>query len=134
MARAAQPLPSPGAVALFTAVALALAGGCAPAAPPPDQATTPATLPPGLPADVEQLRGLPAPELARLLGTPDFVREEPPAVVWQYRGAECVLDLFFYRGGDELRVAYADAHDRGVIRVSQSDCYADLAARRARPL
>jgi hypothetical protein len=87
-----------------------------------------------LPPDVEHLRGLSAADLERLLGEPEFVRQEPPAVIWQYRSAECVLDLFLYRSADELRVAYAEAHDRGVIRVSQSDCYAGLIASRARPL
>jgi hypothetical protein len=87
-----------------------------------------------LPPDVERLRGLSAADLERLLGEPEFVRQEPPAVIWQYRSAECVLDLFLYRSADELRVAYAEAHDRGVVRVSQSDCYAGLIASRARPL
>ncbi|HKX09569.1 MAG TPA: hypothetical protein VJN67_15325, partial [Stellaceae bacterium] len=81
-----------------------------------------------------QLRGYPAADLARRLGEPDFVREEPPAVIWQYRSADCVLDLFLYRDGDELRVTYAEARDRELIRVPQSDCYAGLVARRARPL
>ncbi|HXP75395.1 MAG TPA: hypothetical protein VN823_14725 [Stellaceae bacterium] len=75
-----------------------------------------------------------APELARLLGEPDFVRQEPPAVVWQYRGTDCVLDLFLYRSADDLRVAYAETRDRGAARIPQSECYADLVAARARPL
>jgi len=87
-----------------------------------------------LPPDVERLRGLSAADLERLLGEPEFVRQEPPAVIWQYRSAECVLDLILYRSADVLRVAYAEAHDRGVVRVSQSDCYAGLIASRARPL
>jgi hypothetical protein len=129
MARRARPLPF-SVVAHVAAAVLAFASGCARVEPPHDRPAPP----PSLPADVEQLRGLPAPDIARLLGEPDFVREEPPAVIWQYRSADCVLDLFFYRGGDELRVAYAEARDRGLIRVSQSDCYADLVAGRARPL
>ena len=129
MACRAQPLPV-SVVAHFAAAALAFASGCTRAEPPRAHPAPPASLP----ADVEQLRGLPAPDLARLLGEPDFVREEPPAVIWQYRGADCVLDLFFYRDRDEFRVAYAEARDRGLIRVSQSDCYADLVAARARRL
>lgn len=133
MACRARPLRfSVGFAAFLIIVAPALMGACARVEPHSEQAT--AKPPARLPADVEQLRGLSAPELARILGEPDFVREEPPAVIWQYRGAGCVLDLFFYRGGDELRVAYAEARDRGLIRVSQSDCYADLVAGRARPL
>jgi hypothetical protein len=90
--------------------------------------------PADLPADVEQLRGHAAADLARRLGESDFVRQEPLAVIWQYRSADCVLDLFLDRDGDQLRVAYAEARDRDLDRVSQSDCYADLVARRARPL
>jgi hypothetical protein len=90
-------------------------------------------LPTGLPPDVEELRGLDASELARRLGEPDFLREEPPAVIWQYRNDDCVLDLFLYRSGDSLQVAYAETHDREPVRVAQSDCYAEIVARRARP-
>src|SRR5262249_51248319 len=125
--RARQRRSSISLVGFFIVIAL---GACARVElVPPERAP-----PSGLPTDVEGLRGLTAVELARLLGEPDFLREEPPAVVWQYRGANCVLDLFFYRSADELRVAYAETHDRGVVRVSQSDCYADLVAGRARPL
>jgi hypothetical protein len=84
--------------------------------------------------DIEKLRGLTAAQLAELLGEPDFVRPEPPAMVWQYRGSECVLDVFLYRGADEFRIAYAETRDRGPVRVSQFDCYADLMASRVRPL
>jgi len=114
------------------AVAPTFAGACGRVEPQSGQAS-PAPAP-VLPADVEQLRGVPVSEPAQRLGEPDLVREEPPAVVWQYRSDDCVLDLFFYRGGDELRIAYAEAHDRGSIRVAQSDCYADLLSRRSRPL
>lgn len=111
----------------------ALMCACARVEPLPTQ-TGPAAQPAGLPPDVEKLRGLTAPELARFLGEPDFVRQEPPAVVWQYRGTDCVLDLFLYSSADDLRVAYAETRDRGAARVSQSECYADLVAARARPL
>ena len=109
-----------------------LIGACA--SPPLASSSSAPVQTANLPPDVERLRGLSAADLARLLGEPEFIRQEPPAVIWQYRSAECVLDLFLYRSADELRVAYAETHDRGVIRVSQSDCYADLAASRARPL
>ena len=130
MARRARPLRASVAALPFL---LALVTACAPVepaspAPPPAQ-------PAAFPSDVDQLRGFPAADVAGRLGKPDFVREEPPAVIWQYRSSDCVLDLFLYRDSDELRVAYAEAHDREfVVRVSQSDCYAGLVARRARPL
>ena len=111
----------------------ALVGDSAPAEPVAGEPPA-AALPARLPREVERLRGLTAAELARHLGKPDFVRAEPPAVVWQYRSTHCVLDLFLYRSEDEYRIAYAETHDRGLVRVLQSDCYADLVATRARPL
>ena len=129
MARRARPLRASVAALPFL---LALLPACARVEPA--SLAAPSIGPAGLPPDTDQLRGYPAADLARRLGAPDFVREEPPAVIWQYRSADCVLDLFLYRNGDELRVAYAEARDRGLIRISQPDCYAGLVARRARPL
>ncbi len=133
MARRARPLRSFVAfVSFLMAVAPAALGACARVQPVVPRA--PPAPPADLPSDVEQLRGFPAAELARRLGEPDFVREEPPAVVWQYRSEDCVLDLFFYRSGDELLLAHAETRDREVAGASASDCYAEVVARRARPL
>jgi hypothetical protein len=123
--------PHRSSAAFLMLFAPALIGACARVEPASSQ--TPPPQPGGLPSGIEKLRGLPGGELARLLGEPDFVRDEPPAVIWQYRGTDCVLDLFLYRNGDALRVADVETHDRGPIRVSQSDCYADVVASRAQP-
>ena len=79
--------------------------------------------------EFKQLTGLNEAELWRLLGKPDFRRHEAPAEIWQYRSADCVLDLFLYRSAGKYRVAYAETHNRGVISVSQTSCYAGLVAR-----
>jgi hypothetical protein len=55
-----------------------------------------------------ELTGLRQAEILALLGEPDFRRSEPPAELWQYRAADCVLDLFFYGGSDGLRVTTAE--------------------------
>jgi hypothetical protein len=115
-------------------------GGCqAPEPVSQSAAPTPAEPPAPVqsastPPDFEKLQRLTAAELLRLLGEPDFRRQEPPAEVWQYRGADCVLDLFLYKSADGYRVAYADTRNRGLIRVSQSRCYDDLIQTRERPL
>lgn len=88
--------------------------------------------PPAAGVEFKQLNGLGEAELRHLLGEPDFRRHETPAEIWQYRGADCVLDLFLYRSAGRYRVAYAETHDRGVISVSQSSCYAGLVARHPR--
>lgn len=35
-------------------------------------------------------------ELQNLLGQPHTVRDEPPAMVWQYVSAACKVDVYFY--------------------------------------
>jgi len=63
----------------------------APAKPPPPSLTLP------------QLVGRSEAEVARLLGTADNLREEPPAAVWEYRTETCELDLFFYMDMENQR-------------------------------
>ncbi len=84
--------------------------------------------------DFQGLVGLSAADLRRLLGEPDFRRQESLAEFWQYRTADCVLDLFLYSDGSAYRVVHADTRDRGFLRVSQSNCYGALVqARSGRP-
>jgi hypothetical protein len=46
--------------------------------------------------DPGQLLGLDIKSLTRLLGTPRFMRRDPPAQLWRYRDEDCILDLFLY--------------------------------------
>ncbi len=46
--------------------------------------------------DPTQLIGLAPDAINRLLGPPSLLRTEPPAQVWQYKIADCVLDIFLY--------------------------------------
>jgi len=46
--------------------------------------------------DPGQLLGLDVKSLTRLLGTPRFMRRDPPAQLWRYRDEDCILDLFLY--------------------------------------
>ncbi len=94
-------------------------------------AAAPAT--PSSPAapDFQGLVGLSAADLRRLLGEPDFRRQEPLAEFWQYRTADCVLDLFLYSDGRAYHVVHADTRDRGFLRVSQSNCYGALVQARS---
>ena len=113
----------------FLTVTLGLISACARVEP---TAIAPAAA--GLPTHVEQLRGVAAAELARRLGEPDFVRAEPPGVIWQYRSDDCVLELILYPSGDQLLVAYAETRERELTGAEQSGCYAEILALRARPL
>lgn len=44
----------------------------------------------------ERLVGKSEDDIRRLIGEPANVREEPPAVVWNYSSAGCGLSVFFY--------------------------------------
>lgn len=58
--------------------------------PPPKPAEAGAAL------SLPELVGMSEEQVARLLGTADTLREEPPATVWGYKAGTCALDLFFY--------------------------------------
>ena len=51
--------------------------------------------------------------LEALLGMPGFTRAEADAQVWQYRGRDCVLDVYLYSDGlaGPYRVAYFEIRD-----------------------
>jgi hypothetical protein len=66
---------------------------------PQEQASLPPvpTPPPTVrPFEPQRLVGLTRPEVQALLGAPVTVREQPPALVWAYRGDDCGLELSFY--------------------------------------
>lgn len=101
-------------------------------------AVEPFNPPPPVSPDFGKLNGLSGADITRLLGEPDFRRQEPPALVWQYRAADCVLDLVLYGEpgfGDAsslYRVAYAQTRDRGQAKISQATCYQGLVEARAK--
>lgn len=69
-----------------------------PAPPAPAQAPR---LPPGPPPprpqfDLQSLIGLGEQDITAVLGEPRQVRNDPPAMVWDYQAAGCAMSLFFY--------------------------------------
>lgn len=62
--------------------------------------------------ELSRLHDMDAPQVEALVGSPDFRRVEPPAELWQYRTADCVVDLFFYGQSEERRVVHEDARSR----------------------
>ena len=125
-------LLSPWAIILPTALVLA---GCTAtdepeAAPPQEEAAVeePVGMPENPPAspsmpysgvavlppindDPTQLMGLDRDELNEKLGEPSLIRRDGDAEVWQYRGENCVLDLFLY--GPVKKVELVDLRNRG---------------------
>ncbi len=69
-------------------------------------------------------------KVADLLGTPDLIREEAAAAVWQYRGRACVLDVFFYPAEGVLKVQHLEARDATAALLPTRRCLKALLRRR----
>jgi len=68
--------------------------------------------------EIKDLAGLQPADVVAILGPPDLRRDEPPAELWQYRAADCVLNLFFYREAGSYRLAHAEAWQRALTSGS----------------
>jgi hypothetical protein len=53
---------------------------------------------PILSGDPAAFIGLGDADLSRALGEPRQVRKDEPAEIWQYSGADCVVDFYLYQG------------------------------------
>jgi len=113
--------PWPGDSAAPTAAPRSGTDAAVAPAPPRQAALPPAREPPPEPPPeppkLEELRGLDAAQLTRLLGKPTLLREEATAQMWQYRSESCVLHLFLYPApgagsGGEKRVRHVEARPR----------------------
>lgn len=110
---------------LTLGLTLALLGACSAAPSPeslPPSSSVAAPPAPTRPWVMRQFNGLSAAELVARLGEPDFRHAEPPAELWQYRGADCVLDLFLYPQAGSERVVYSEARDRSLVRAGVGQC------------
>ena len=115
---------------LLLAAALALSAcqtgrGEPPVATPAQAAVTPAAAPiaavtapasqvaalPPIDDDPDKLLGLDRDGLSARLGTPDLIRREAPAEIWQYVGGDCVFDVVLYQRGVDYAVSYLEARD-----------------------
>ncbi|HET6620515.1 MAG TPA: hypothetical protein VFG64_11275 [Dongiaceae bacterium] len=81
---------------------------------------------PILSGDPASFIGLGGSELSRTLGEPKQVRKDEPAEIWQYSGADCVVDFYLYRNADGLSVAYLEARDRTAAAAPTDRCVKSL--------
>lgn len=80
-------------------------------------------------ADPRVLVGLTGAEVADLLGRPGFVRRDAPAEIWQYRGGDCVLDVFLYTEPGGARVQHVELRARQLTQSTTTACFAGLLGR-----
>lgn len=102
---------------LCVGAVLALLAGCSAAGPGPLRSPTTARQ-----LATEPLTGLSAQQVVALLGEPDFRRSEPPAELWQYRSADCVLDLFLYGDAAGVHVVHSETRDRSLVPAGAGRC------------
>ncbi len=108
-----------GRVAGLTTVVAAAALVSACASPSPGAANSPGAMGsigrPGshVPA-LKELNGLQPPQILAMLGQPDLRRDEPPAEIWQYRAADCVLNLFFYEDAGSYKLTHTETWQRNL--------------------
>jgi hypothetical protein len=81
---------------------------------------------PILSGDPASFIGLGGAELSRTLGQPKQVRKDSPAEIWQYSGADCVVDFYLYAGDAGLAVAYMEARDQTAESTPTDRCVKSL--------
>ncbi len=113
--------------ALSVLAACAGPGSGSGAKPPPAMPVVAAAPVPSRPvlevAQLGSLKSLSSQALVARLGQPDFTRQDPPAEIWQYRGATCVLDVFLYPEDDgQMKVALAATRDRERLQAPEDAC------------
>ena len=105
--------------AAAAAAAIAIAGALTACASPGDSATSTTATTSSFAhegksraLDIKDLAGLKPNDVLSMLGKPDLQRTEPPAELWQYRAADCVLNLFFYSDAGGSHLTHAEAWQR----------------------
>ncbi len=91
--------------------------------PPPPETRT-ANLPP--PVNPQRIMGLTRAQLSDFLGKPHFRRRDITAEIWQYRHAECTLDVFLYESGNDYRVLHFEMRQGKAAAASRTRCLAAL--------
>ena len=77
--------------------------------------------------DANSFIGLGDAELSRALGQPKQVRKDEPAEIWQYSGADCVVDFYLYAGdAGGLAVAYMEARNQAAESTPADRCVQSL--------
>jgi hypothetical protein len=89
---------------------------------------------PILSGDSASFIGLGGADLSRTLGEPKQVRKDEPAEVWQYAGADCVVDFYLYQAASGgLAVAYLEARDETAAAAPTDRCVKSLLQSVAKP-
>jgi hypothetical protein len=82
---------------------------------------------PILTGDPAAFIGLGDADLSRALGEPKQIRKDEPAEIWQYSGADCVVDFYLYQSeSGHLSVAYLEARNQAAETTPADRCVRSL--------
>lgn len=133
--------PTPNAHAVTPSVASAPEPELAPRpAPPPAPRLRSPLASPDTHVSVDTNR-LPGPDfllgmtrdgVRELLGRPGFIRRDGTAVLLQYRGATCILDIFLYKdpATAAVTVTHVEVRGRNVLNQPRQECFLGLLGKR----
>ncbi|NVK18760.1 MAG: hypothetical protein HWE30_08705 [Methylocystaceae bacterium] len=70
-----------------------------------------------------KLVGLSQFDVSQALGEPSFVRKDKGVEIWQYRNAECILDLFLYESRTGFRVDHSELRGAHLDSAGELSCF-----------
>ncbi len=108
--------------ALATALAL---GACAGEGMGPGGLSGATAATGGAYASPREMVGKSGAQITSAIGAPAFRRKDGEARIWQYRGTNCLLDVFLYKNGSSLKVKYAELRRRAGGGLTESACLAN---------
>ena len=79
----------------------------------------------------QQFMGLGDEAVIATLGDPDLTRRDGPAEIRQFRGQDCVLDLFMYPASGDLAVRHVELRGPSLTPAARRACLVDLIRDRA---
>ena len=64
--------------------------------------------------------------ILKILGSPDFVRQDGNSQIWQYRSSGCILDMFLHGPRKNLKIIHLETRGRTVGTSPSDSCVTNL--------
>ena len=81
-----------------------------------------------LPAAPKISVGMTRERVEALLGSPAFLRREPPAEFRRYRSENCILELYFYPRGRHHVLKHLEVRESGGREIDSAHCLKNIAS------
>jgi len=64
--------------------------------------------------------------ILKILGSPDFVRQDGNSQIWQYRASGCILDMFIHGQQKNLKIIHLETRGRTFGTFPSDGCVTNL--------